>query len=497
MTMRGLREACGVFGVYDFKHGPVLPYIYWGLISQNHRGHQSHGILTYSEGFHVHKALGLVPRMRSRKMRKWLSKLPGHVGIGNVRYTTSGRTDGASLYRDTQPTVAEMGSTKVAVSYNGNIVNAVQLRGEIAESLSLEATSDAELLCKKLCMELEESGDLSQAVERCMRDVEGAYSVTGITGDGELFAFRDSLGIKPLCMGFSEDREVVAISSESVGLDINYLDHSPDTIKAGELLRITDEGIRREQLTQQGRNALCAFEFAYFARPDSILNGTAKYVYEIRRSFGRNLGKICAHKGDVDRLEVVIPIPETANDAAYSFHEEAKLPLEPALRRHRYVTDRAFITIQKERGGILDKKINVLGKMVYGKRIALIDDSIVRGDTTKSVVQKMLAAGAKEIHIYVTFPKIIAPCFYGIDMATFSELIGAKHTSQEIAAIIGADSVNYQKLEDFVEAIGLEENELCTACLTGKYPTPLAQKIADEKKTEYEKGIREKGRIYE
>lgn len=495
--MTNLKEACGVFGVYDFKHDPIFPYIYWGLVSQNHRGHQSHGILTHEGDFHVHKALGLVPRMKSRKMRKWLARLPGHVGIGNVRYMTSGHMDPASLYKDTQPTVAEVGNAKVAISYNGNIVNVVQLREGITKNLSLEATSDTELLCKKLCLEFNESGNLSKSVERFMTDVEGAYSITGITGDGELFGFRDPLGIKPLRIGFSEDKEMAAISSESVGLDINGLNHSSDIIKPGELLRITENGIRREQITQYGRKALCSFEFAYFARPDSVLDGTEKYVYELRRSFGRNLGKMCTQNGDINKLEIAIPVPETANDAGYGFHEETGLPLEPALRRHRYVTDRAFITVPRERSGILDKKINVLGNKVSGKRIALIDDSIVRGDTTKSVIQRMRTSGAKEIHIYITFPKIISPCFYGIDMSTFSELIGAKNTPSEIAAIIGADSVTYQRLEDFVKAIGLDENELCLACLTGKYPTPLAQKVADEKRRDYEKGVKESKRVYE
>ena len=495
--MTDLKEACGVFGVYDFKGDFVFPYIYWGLVSQNHRGHQSHGLLTYDGDFHAHKALGLLPRMRSRKMKKWMARLPGRLGIGNVRYTTSGNMDRASLYKDIQPMVVEAGKIKIAISYNGNIVNVAQLREEVEKSLRIEGTSDTELLCKKLCLELEKSGDLSKAVKKCIEDVEGAYSTIGITGDGELFAFRDSLGIKPLCMGFSEDKEIVAVSSESVGLDINGLDYFEDTVKPGELVRITADGIRREQLIEQGREALCSFEFAYFARPDSMLNGTERYVYEIRRDFGRNLGKICAQSSGVDKLEVVIPVPETANDAGYGFHEETGLPLDLALRRHRYVTDRAFITMPRERSNILGKKINVLGSRVSGKRIALIDDSIVRGDTTKSVIQKMRASGAKEIHIYITFPKIISPCFYGIDMATFSELIGAKREPSEIAAIIGADSVTYQRLEDFVKTIGLGENALCLACLTGKYPTPMAQKIADEKRVEFEKGTIESKRIYE
>ncbi len=496
MAMAALREACGVFGVYDFKHGPVLPYVYWGLISQNHRGQQSHGLLTHESNFHIHKALGLVPRMKSRKMRKWLARLPGYAGIGNVRYTTSGRFNESSLYRNVQPTIAEIGNCRLAISFNGNIVNVTELRREVTESFNLEATSDAELLCKKLCLDFQKSGDLSKAVERCMRDVEGAYSITGLTGDGVLFTFRDPLGVKPLCMGFSEDKMVVAISSESVGLAINDLANFQDEVDPGELLIIGESGIKREQLIK-GKKAFCAFEFAYFARPDSMLNGTNRYVYEIRKDFGGNLGRTCIQREDVNKPDMVIPVPETANDAGYGFHEAAGIPLEPTLRRHRYVTDRAFITIPGERGEILDKKVNVLSNKISGKKIALVDDSIVRGDTTKSVLQRIRAAGAKEIHLYITFPKIISPCFYGIDMATFSELIGAKRTPSEIASIIGADSVIYQRLEDFVKAIGIDETELCLACLTGTYPTPLAQKIADEKRVDYENGAKENKRVYE
>jgi len=493
--MTNLKEACGIYGIYDFSHGAVFPYLYWGLLSQNHRGHQSHGLLTYDEDFHTHSALGLIPRMKSRKMRKWLNKLPGYLGIGNVRYSTSGHMDDASLLKDIQPTISRVGNIKLAISYNGNIVNVAQLREEVSQKCNLEATSDTELLCNKLSLEYEKEGDLAYAVTMCLRDVEGAYSVTGITGTGELFAFRDSLGIKPLCIGFDKEKKTVAISSETVGLDINSLNYFSDTIHPGELILVTASGVKREQLSNMNSSALCSFEFAYFARPDSILNGTEKYVYEIRHAFGRNLGKI--YNNGNHPLDVITPVPETANDAGYGFHEETGLPLELALRRHRYVTDRAFITMPKERGNILDKKINVLGNNVSGKRIVLVDDSIVRGDTTKSVIQRMREAGAKEIHLYVTFPKIVSPCFYGVDMATFSELIGAKHTASEIASIIGADSVTYQKLEDLVQAIGLDKKKLCLACLTGNYPTPLAQQIATKKHLEFKEGVGEKTRIYE
>ncbi|UCH38050.1 MAG: hypothetical protein JSV76_02500, partial [Candidatus Bathyarchaeota archaeon] len=278
---------------------------------------------------------------------------------------------------------------------------------------------------------------------------------------------------------------------------INDLHYCLSSVAPGELIRIVDDHIQRVMLVENRRKALCSFEFAYFARPDSILNGTHLYVYEIRRNFGKHLGRSCQENQTMNGPEVVIPIPESANDAAYGFHEVTGLPLEQALRRHRYVTDRAFITTHKERGGILNKKINVLLNAISGKKIALLDDSIVRGDTAKNVIRKMRAAGAKTISLYLTFPKIISPCFYGIDMATFSELIGATRSSAEIASIIGADKVIYPALDEFIKAIGLHKSALCLACVTGDYPTSLAQQLADEQRMQFEQGTREAGRIYE
>jgi amidophosphoribosyltransferase len=492
------REACGIYGVYDFSGGSVFPYIYWGLLSQNHRGQQSYGFTSFDGDFHTYKMLGLVPRMKLRKLKKRMALLPGNIGIGNVRYSTSGRIDHESLMRDTQPVLCEHQDTKVALSYNGNVVNAKDLRCLVTDKFGkTEMTADTELIGERLCMELMKGGDLAEAVKTCMEEIEGAYSVVGITDKGEFFAFRDRCGIKPLCLGYSLDSEVCAISSETVGLDINGLNHRVATVEPGELVIVTKGGARREQLVAPGRRALCSFEFAYFARPDSILNDSSRYVYEVRTAFGRNLGQIAQRQGVAKRVDMVIPVPETAEDAAYGFHVESGVPLERAMRRHRYVTDRAFIALTRERSYILEKKMNVLGAKVKEKKVALVDDSIVRGDTTKSVVKKMRDEGAHEVHVYITFPKIISPCCYGIDMATFNELVGSKRSPEEIAKLIGADSVTYQPIEDMVSAIGLPRDDLCMGCITGKYPTPLAQSLVDAARLSFERGEGGEGRIYE
>lgn len=488
-----VHEECGVFGAQDFNLGQVFPFLYWGLRAQNHRGHQSHGIVTYNGNFHVYKSLDLVPKIKKSDIQAWLDRLPGHVGIGNVRYTTSGGTDEESLVKGTQPIFLEAEEKKVTVSYNGNIVNSVPLRWEIRSKFpSFTCECDVELIARKLLMSLIESKDFVSSVKTCMHDVEGAFSVTGITQNGELFAFKDPYGIKPLCCGHSPNRNLWAVSSETVGLDINGLEHDFE-VEPGELVMATKDGFQREEIVPCRRKALCAFEFAYFARPDSKLGN--RFVYEVREEFGRSLAR---EYGEFAKdADIIISMPETGDDVAYGLHEATGLRWERSLRRHRYVTERAFILLPEERYATIDRKINVLGNKINGKKVLITEDSIVRGDTTKVVVEKLRKMGAKKVYLFVTFPRIIGPCFYGIDMATYGELIGSKHDPEEIAKIIGADAVNYQSLDGFVKSIGLSEDEVCLACVTGKYPTPLAQKMADDMKARFEKGYQETGRIYE
>ena len=488
-----LGESCGVFGAYDFDGGSVTPYLYWGLISQNHRGHHSHGFLTFDGEFKLHRGLGLLPPVRHSLTQRLFKKLQGYAGIGHVRYATSGRDSRNWLLKDAQPFIANEANVKIGLAYNGDLVNISQLRGELQPEFgNLSASSDIELISKKLLHGLKRGSGLAPSILACMQEIEGSFSVVGLNQDGDLFAFRDPLGIKPLCYGCSEDSKIFAVSSESIGLQINDFRYESE-VKPGELLTWSKEGFKREQLVKCERRAFCSFEFAYFARPDSILNGSDKPVYKIREAFGRNLGK---EDSDITkRVDVIVSIPETGDDAAYGLHEQVGIPWERALRKHRHVTDRAFITSPKQREMIINKKLNV-GDEIKGKRVAVVEDSIVRGDTSRRIIRKIREAGAKEVHMYITFPRIISPCFYGIDMATFSELIGAKHDATEVAKIIGADSVHYQSLENFVNATGLRKDELCFGCLACQYPTPLAQKLADEMKAGFEKGEREIGRRY-
>jgi amidophosphoribosyltransferase len=316
--------------------------------------------------------------------------------------------------------------------------------------------------------------------------------VAGITQDGEFFAFKDPHGIRPLCAGHSGDGSMYAFSSETVSLDINGFERDFE-LEPGELVTVTRNGFIRKKLVNGDRKAFCAFEFAYFARPDSYFDD--KYVYEIREEFGRNL--VRENPDVVKDADMILSVPETGDDPALGVHEESRLRWERASRRHRYVTERAFILLNRERQSTIDRKINILAPKINGKRIIVTEDSIVRGDTTKVIVEKLRKMGAKKVYLFVTFPRIIGPCLYGIDMATYGQLIGSRHSPEEIAKVIGADAVCYQSIEGLVKATGFSRDQLCMACITGRYPTPLAQKIADTMKQKFLEGYEETGRLYE
>jgi amidophosphoribosyltransferase len=486
---------CGIFGAINYENQPVFPYVYWGLRAQNHRGHQSHGFLTYNnKQFYLYKNLDLVPRVKTNAIHEWFARLPGSIGIGNVRYTTSGKCDDASVLHGTQPGTASIDGYKIALSFNGNIVNTLPLKKEMAKNFpAFLYNCDSDIVCHQMLLGLKQGKDLESAARTVMETLDGAFSVTGLTGEGEFFAFKDQYGIKPLCAGHDPVGATFAFSSETVGLDMNSFVRDFE-LKPGELVTVSPEGFKRTQIIKNPRPAFCSFEYAYFSRPDSTF-GDEKYVYEIREEYGRNIVREfpeIAKDGDM-----ILSVPETGDDSAMGVHEESGLRWERASRRHRYVTERAFILLNMERYSTIDKKINILGSKVNGKRVIITEDSVVRGDTTKVIIEKIRKAGAKKVYVFVTFPRIIGPCFYGIDMSTYGQLVGSKNNAQEIAEIIGADGVCYQSLEGLIRATGRTEDQLCLACVTGKYPTPCAQKMADAMKKRFKEGYEEKSRIYE
>ncbi len=248
--------------------------------------------------------------------------------------------------------------------------------------------------------------------------------------------------------------------------------------------------IKRSQV-RNPEPALCSFEFAYFSRPDTILNGTNQPVYKIRESFAKSLAK--KNEGKLAGTDIILSMPETADDAAYGLHETSGISWERAVRKNRYVTRRAFISGKDNRESVIDKKMNIVSSLVKGKNVAVVEDSIVRGDTTRINIAKLRKAGAKRIDVFVTFPKISNPCLYGVDMSTYGELLGAKMTAEEISKWMDADSVNYQSVEGLIEAIGLPRESLCMGCITGRYPTPGAQRLADEIRSDFLNGVSEGG----
>lgn len=437
--------------------------------------------------------MDLVPRIKTSSLNEWFNRLPGHIGIGNIRYTTSGKCDDVSLIQGTQPVTASTDKIKIALSFNGNIVSTSKLKEEMQTNFTdFKYTCDSDIVCHKLLLGLKQGKDLPSAVRGVMESLDGAFSVTGITSNGDFFAFKDPHGIKPLCAGHSLDNQTLAFSSETVSLDMNSMERDFE-LKPGELVLATKDGFIRKQIIENPKQAFCAFEYAYFARPDSKFNG--KYVYEIREEFGKNI--VREFPDIVRECDIILSVPETGDDPAMGVHEASGLRWERASRRHRYVTERAFILLNNERFSTIDKKINILGSKVNGKNVIITEDSIVRGDTTKIIIDKLRKSGAKKIYVFVTFPRIIGPCFYGIDMSTYGQLIGSKNNPEEIAKIIGADGVCYQSIEKLVEATGQTQEQLCMACITGKYPTSLAQKMADEMKEKFLQGYKEKNRIYE
>jgi len=483
--------ACGVFAAYSTKKENVFPYTYWGGRAQNNRGQQSHGFLTH-DGYDFRgpkKGLGLIPDQKN--VEGWSKELKGNKGISSVRYTTFGSTDDESLMKGAQPILLD----NFGLVFNGQLLPPRKLDDELRKTYNDFTCPNCDLGYFAAIMNIEhrKDNDLTEDVRSCMTSIEGAYSVAGISKDGKFFTFRDPHGIRPLCFATDQEKGLHAISSETVGFDINRITYGKDfEVRPGELIIFNDRDTERHQIVSPQGDALCAFEFAYFARPDSKMPKTSKYVYEMREEFGRNL--VEQNPDILKNADIVISAPETGDDCALGVERASDLKWERCTRRHRYVTERAFMALAGERRSTIEKKINILPEKVAGKRVIVTEDSIVRGDTTEIVVSKMRSYGARNVYVFSTFPRITNPCPYGIDMATHDELIGAKRNEEEVAKKIGADAVRYQSLKDFKDVVGLGDN-LCTGCLTGKYPTPCAQRIVDKSKELSEKGIKIKGRI--
>lgn len=473
--MAEVRESCGLVGAIS-RDSDVTHNIWLGLLALQHRGQEAWGIYTSdNRRFHHRKQLGLLGNLNSS------ADLAGNIGIGHVRYSTVGKAAGEDAYGDpqrveefAQPYFSDRPRGGIALCHNGNLVNFAALCADLrSDGTFLTATCDAEVMLKVLANELSDGGDMEKAVRNCMAKFEGAYSVVALAGNGELIAFRDPNGFRPLCFG--EANGLIMFASESVALDTNGI-HSYSHVKPGELVILREsEAPIRKQLIDQSRHARCMFEYVYFSRPDSTIDD--RDIYSVRIKFGKNLAKSYKTHSDV-----IIPVPDTARPAAEGISRETGIPVLEGLIKNRYVGRTFIMPNQEGRDNAVRLKLNAVRAVVGGKNVLLVDDSIVRGTTMRKIVNLLREAGASRVEVWVTCPPIKSPCFYGIDMSTYSELVASTKSIDEIRKILGADELCYQTISGLLESLGFPKEQTCLACLTGEYPTPLAQKIANETK---------------
>ncbi len=446
-----LHEECGVFGVFGHQEASNLAYL--GLHALQHRGQEGAGICS-SDGkqLYIEKAMGLVADIFSEKR---LKKLPGYIAIGHNRYSTAG----SSVLKNVQPIVVNFSLGTLAIAHNGNLVNANDLKKTLEEEGAIfQSTSDSEVIVHLIAHSKGES--FYERVSEALKKVSGAFSLL-ILREKELIAVRDPYGVRPLCIGAVDGAFVVA--SETCALDLISAKYIRD-VEPGEMLIINEKGLTSYRVLTSQRKAHCIFEFIYFSRPDSYIFG-AQNVNDIRKEFGRQL----ARESNI-AADMVIPVPDSGVPAALGFSEESGIPFDFGLIRNHYV-GRTFIEPKQSiRHFGVKIKLNPVKKLIEGKRLIVIDDSIVRGTTSKKIV-KMLreTGGAKEVHLRISSPPTIMPCFYGIDTPTRQELIASSHDVDEIKKYVTADSLSYLSMEGMLKIVSHSE-DYCTACFDNNYP---------------------------
>jgi len=461
-----LHESCGVFGVYA-PGEDVARLTFFALFALQHRGQESAGIAT-SDGkkLQVDARMGLVSQAFDEAS---LSQLSGDFAIGHNRYSTRG----SSRKVNAQPFLVGEGVNTIAIAHNGNIVNAEHLKKELSDQgYTFNSSTDTEVIAYLILSSPEKRWE--NRIRYAMHRLQGAYSLTLLTED-TLYGVRDPFGVRPLCLGKLNGGWVLA--SESCALDhigANFIRE----IEPGEIVSISAAGVKSEQ-EEIERKAICIFEYIYFARPDSLING--RLLYPAREA----MGEILAQEHPVE-ADLVMGVPDSATPAAIGYSRWSGIPLCEGLLKNRYV-GRTFIEPdQRIRDLGVKLKFNPLPQMLEGKRLVVIDDSIVRGTTTPKIVELLRRAGAKEVHIRICAPPLRYPCFFGVDMATRWELIAAQKTVSEVRDFIGADSLGYLSLDGLVKAVGLPKETFCLACFTGDYPIPVQlemDKLALESKS--------------
>lgn len=479
------RHYCGLFGIYGHPNAAELTY--YGLYALQHRGQESAGI-TASDGIDLrtYKGMGLVAQVFDKNT---LRSLPGHLAIGHVRYSTTG----SSHLRNAQPLVVDCARGQIAIGHNGNLTNAARLRHELeAQGSIFQTTVDSEIILHLLARPGE--GDRAHSIESVMRRIQGAYSLL-IMGEDELIGVRDPFGFRPLVLGKivipategSAHRVAYVLASETCALDLIQAEYIRD-IEPGEIVVINASGIRSTNPWKDvpQRKSFCIFEYIYFARPDSDIMD--RNVALVRTNLGRQLSR--EHHVPAD---MVIPVPDSGNWAAMGYAEESGIPYGNAFVRNHYVGRTFLQPSQLIRDFGVRVKLNLIKAMVKGKRVVVVDDSIVRGTTARARVITLREAGAKEVHMRVSCPPHMWPCPYGIDFPTRKELMAANNSLDQIRDFLGADSLGYLSQAGMLKATGLPAEGFCMACYDGNYPSPVESDmdkfIMEQRRTRYRQPV--------
>jgi amidophosphoribosyltransferase len=454
------REFCGVIGVSLPGKG-AAPFIYRGLRALQHRGQESAGIATTSHGtIHHRKGLGLVHEIFSREV---VEALRGSVGIGHVRYPTTGSS---TDLENAQPLVLKLRDEDGALAHNGELVNFDRIRRRLqAQGIEFLGNADSEIIAQMVALEYGRTRDLESAIRRACTELVGGYAVVMLVGQ-RLVAFRDPLGIRPLVLGSLEGGH--AIASESVALDLMG-GHLLREVKPGEVIVIDKSGeLHSSQMVGSNETAHCMFEWVYFSRPDSVAEGQS--VYEVRHRIGRRLAREAPVEADL-----VIPVPDSSRPQALGFSEVSGIPYAEGLIKNRFVERTFILPDQHRREEEVRVKLHPVPGMLKGRRVVLLDDSIVRGTTLREIVSMVRSAGATKVDVRIGCPPIVAPCYFGVDMKDRKELVASGRTETEVAEKIGADSVRYVSIAGLVESIQIPESGLCLGCLTGRYPVEVPE----------------------
>lgn len=460
------KEECGVFGVWG-PHIDISRTIYFGLFALQHRGQESAGItISIGNTLSEYKGMGLVSQVFDEKILKILR---GNSGIGHVRYSTTG----SPVEINAQPIFLEENGFQLSLGHNGNLVNTTELREKLKrEGHTFETTNDSEVIARLIMKYYRKGMPIEECLVHALPQLKGAYTVVLITPE-KVIGFRDSLGIRPLCIGKQNSNGATAyfLSSETAALDIIGAEFVRE-VRPGEVIVLSDDGMSSFYWTGEdpGRDKICMFEFIYFARPDSYILG--RLLHLCRQKMGRNLAREANIEGDI-----VIAVPDSGTPHAIGLAKETGIPFTEGLIKNRYV-GRTFISPSvRMRKTKVRMKLNPLKEVIRDKRVILVDDSIVRGNTSKQIVELVRDAGAKEVHLAIASPPVKYPCFYGIDTASQDELIASHKTIPELNDFMCSDSLHYLSIEGLIDATNLDKDKFCLACLDDYYPIPIKQQL--------------------